>query len=100
VTISGNSKVAISARVETIVRGVIFALCIVIGIFWIYTGWGYFLAHLDTPYTGHESFYEVDRDFLGYALIILSPLVIKRYFWTFVMIGLAAIFYAWLFFAN
>jgi len=65
----------------------------------IKVSWSYFLGHFDTGPEPGDKFYVIYGDQIGYFIIALAPIVLKKYFWTFGLMGLAAIFYAWIFFA-
>jgi hypothetical protein len=69
----------------------------VIGPSLIIFGVSYNLSHIDDALDpGHYSPIIGATTLLGLALIILIPAVLRRYFWSLVLLGLAAVLWLWL----
>jgi hypothetical protein len=77
-----------------------FILTLLAGSILIYTGLQYNLSHFDTPLTGKESLFNLYKVDIGYAILALSPLIIKRYIWSIILIAIALAFYAYGYFAG
>ena len=74
-----------------------FILCVIIGITIIKLGNNYFLSIFDTGVKLGDNPFLVNSAPIGYGLIALSPLIIKKYTWVAILIGLGTVVYVWAF---
>jgi hypothetical protein len=85
---------------EKKIRLALFLVVIIIGIILIKIGLGYALSRFDTGIRPGDNILEIYGFRIGYALIALSPIIIKRAMWTIILVGVALIYYAWILFAS
>ncbi len=83
----------------TKIRYLLFGLLIVAGITLFYLGTQYYLTHFDIGPQPGDSWISLHYDYLGTAMIIIAPLVLKKYKASISLLALAILFELYLRFA-
>jgi len=86
-------RIATSNRVTTIAF-------IVLGIAIVLYGLAFNVSHIDNYLDAKHSFFESYAVPLGYLLIVIAPLFVRKYIWSLVLLGIAAIFVAWVYISQ
>jgi len=72
-----------------------------LSVFLILFGMYYNLSHLDDALDpGHTTPLLENTPTIGLIIALFIPIILRRYIWLAIMIGLLAIYYAWIYFAK
>ena len=71
-----------------------------IGIGTIINGLAYNVSHLDSYLDQPHNFLRDNEVTIGYLMLVIAPIIVRRYIWAGVLIGLAMIFEVWIYFSS
>jgi hypothetical protein len=72
----------------------------ILGIALMLFGFSYNIYHLDDALDGHTNPILQNASIIGVVLLIIAPIILRRYIWAGALVALAVIFEAWIYFAS
>ncbi len=73
---------------------------LLLGIIIMGYGISFNISHIDNYNDESHSFFDTNAVIIGYFLLIIAPLFIRKYIWSLVLLSLAIAFIAWIYISR